>query len=131
MSSLNLEMTRRSFIAYTLELKPNDMLRGDFQLTTHIKVIPGELSLLWQEESMADCSHEVNRNIYLTKSEFNEKSSHCVYYLISMGESFLPHGGFLLFENRQIRISLSCIFETLAAACIFASLVPGEPLNLL
>ena len=48
-----------------------------------------------------------------------------------MVETFPHHGGIPLFENCQIRKSLSCAFETLAAACIFASRVQGEPLNLL
>ena len=48
-----------------------------------------------------------------------------------MGETFPHHGGIVLFENYQTRKSLSCTFETLAAACIFASQVPEEPLNLL
>ena len=48
-----------------------------------------------------------------------------------MGEMFLPHGGIPLLENCQVRKSLSCTFETLVAACIFASRVPGESLNLL
>ena len=39
------------FTAHTVKLKSNHMLKDEDQITTHVKVIPGEVSLLWQEGS--------------------------------------------------------------------------------
>ena len=46
---------------------------------------------------------------------------------LCMGETFPPHGGIPFFENCQIRKSVSCTFETLVVACIFASWCHESP----
>ena len=44
-------MIQRLFTAHTVKFKPNHILKDEDQLTTRVKVIPGEVSLLWQEGS--------------------------------------------------------------------------------
>ena len=73
-------------IARTVKLKPNHMLNDEDQLTTLVKIIPSEVSPLWQEESYVwRCSHNRDsRQPFLhTNSTFDENSSYNVSYLVS------------------------------------------------
>ena len=73
-------MIQRLFTTQEIKSKPNHTLNGGDQLTTHVKVFPCEVSLLWEKESYGWLIPHDNDDKYLIlQSQHSMKTVHTVF----------------------------------------------------